>query len=300
MRPELIQAATLLRSAEPDSVSEAIRLLQSTVYSFSMKVCGHTEDAEDTTQEVLVRSLSHLVKIDDPRALAVWLYTAARNRCWRMRRRTVDAPKETLSLEELMPDEFELGLLLQDSAPSPESRVLSDEQDDLVHQAILGVPPQYRMVLVLHDMEDLDPDLIAQVLGIQPGTVRVRLHRARLRVRKEMNRLLREMPNTVKTKQEGRKRPGNNSGASQRGPECRELFANLSEYLEGNVEPQSCEAMRQHIEACPACISFIRDLRQAIDRCRKLDLKCSPEVSSHLRSLLTIEYLRLLETPTSK
>src|SRR5664279_3131455 len=120
MRLELIQAAKLLRSAEPDSVGEAIRLLQSTVYSFSMKVCGHAEDAEDTTQEVLVRSLSHLVKIDDPRALAVWLYTAARNRCWRMRRRTVDAPKETLSLEELMPDEFELGLLLQDSSPSPE------------------------------------------------------------------------------------------------------------------------------------------------------------------------------------
>src|SRR5664279_6650213 len=101
MRPELIQAAKLLRSANPDSVNEAIRLLQSTVYSFSMKLCGHPEDAEDTMQEV-VRSLPHLAKIEDRRALAVWLYTATRNRCWRMRRRPVDAPKETLSLDELM------------------------------------------------------------------------------------------------------------------------------------------------------------------------------------------------------
>jgi RNA polymerase sigma-70 factor, ECF subfamily len=300
MRPELIQAAKLLRRAEPDSMSEAIRLLQSTVYSFSMKVCGHTEDAEDTTQEVLVRSLSHLAKIDEPRALAVWLYTATRNRCWRMRRRTADSPKETLSLDELMPNEFELGLLLQDSAPSPESRLLSDEQDDLVHKAILSVPPQYRMVLVLHDMEDLESEMIAKILNIRPGTVRVRLHRARLSVRKEMNRLLQEMPDASPTQQKWRKRAGNKLGIPHRAPKCRELFANLSEYLDGNAEPQSCEEMRGHIEACPACISFIRDLRQTIDRCRKLDIKCDPLVSTRLRSLITIEYLRLLDTPNSK
>jgi RNA polymerase sigma-70 factor, ECF subfamily len=300
MRPELLQAAKLLRSAEPESVGEAIGLLQNTVYSFSMKVCGHPEDAEDTMQEVLLRSLPHLAKIENPRALAVWLYTATRNRCWRMRRRPVDAPKETLSLDELMPDDLELGLLLQDSAPNPESRVLSNERDDLVHKAILGVPPQYRMVLVLHDMEDLDPNLIAQILQIQPGTVRVRLHRARLSVRKEMNRILREMPDTIPSPREKRKTTPLKSGVPQRPPECRDLFANLSEYLDGNLEPQNCEEMQAHIDACPACVAFIRDLRLAIDRCRKLDLKCETEVSSRLRSMMTTEYLRLFELPTSK
>ena len=57
MRPELIQAADLLRRNTPEAVDEAIGLLQNTVYSFSMKVCGHPEDAEDTMQEVLSRSL---------------------------------------------------------------------------------------------------------------------------------------------------------------------------------------------------------------------------------------------------
>jgi RNA polymerase sigma-70 factor, ECF subfamily len=281
-------------------VSQAIGLLQSTAYSFSMKLCGHPEDAEDAMQEVLVRSLPYLAKIEDPRALAVWLYTATRNCCWRMRRRSVDAPKETLSLDELMPDDFELGLLLQDPSPSPESRVLSNERDDLAHKAILGVPPQYRMVLVLHDMEDLNPNLIAQVLQIQPGTVRVRLHRARLSVRKEMNRLLREMPNTIQVPRGRRKPTRMNSGVPKRPPECRDLFASLSEYLDGNMNAQSCEEMQEHIDACPACIAFIRDLRHAIDRCRNLDLKCEPQVSSRLRSLMTTEYLRLLESPTSK
>lgn len=300
MRPELIQATKLLRNTEPESVGAAISLLQGTVYSFSMKLCGHPEDAEDTMQEVLVRSLPHLAKLEDPRALAVWLYTATRNRCWRMRRRPVNAPKETLSLDELMPDDFELGLLLQDAAPSPESRVLSNERDNLVHKAILGVPPQYRMVLVLHDMEDLDPNLIAQILQIQPGTVRVRLHRARLSVRKEMSRILREMRNTTPSPREKQKATPLKPGTRQRPPGCRDLFANLSEYLDGNVDAQSCDEMQKHIDACPACVAFIHDLQQAIDRCRKLELKCEPQVLSRLRALMTSEYLRLLASPTTK
>ena len=51
MRPELIKAAELLRRNTPEDAEEAIALVQSTVYSFSMKVCGHPEDAEDISQE---------------------------------------------------------------------------------------------------------------------------------------------------------------------------------------------------------------------------------------------------------
>src|SRR4249920_2012215 len=96
MRPELTRAAELLQRKTPEALEEAIGLLQNTVYSFSMKMCGHPEDAEDTTQEVLFRSLAHLAKIQDPRALAVWLYTVTRNRCWRMRRKAAGAPARTL------------------------------------------------------------------------------------------------------------------------------------------------------------------------------------------------------------
>ena len=65
MRPELIQATELLHRNTPEDIEEAIGLLQSIVYSFSMKVCGHPEDAEDTMQEVLSRSIGHLARIQD-------------------------------------------------------------------------------------------------------------------------------------------------------------------------------------------------------------------------------------------
>jgi len=54
--------------------------------------------------------------------------------------------------------------------------------------------------------------------------------------------------------------------------QCREIFADLSEYLDGKLNPESCERMREHIEACPACVAFIQDLKRAIDRCRALEV----------------------------
>ena len=300
MRPELIRAADLLHINTPEAVEEAIGLLQSTVYSFSMKVCGHPEDAEDTSQDVLFRSLKHLAKIQDPQALAVWLYTVTRNRCWRMRRKVANAPKHLLSLDELMPDETELGLLVQDAAKSPEKNVLQSEQSHLLHQAVLRIPAQLRIVLVLCDMEELMTEQVAQVLNLQPGTVRVRLHRARLAVRKEMNERLDVTSGKTDRSGPTRKNSKNIQAiGSQRSMECRELFSNLSEYLDGRVEPATCDAMRRHIEACPACVAFLQSLRTAIDRCRSLTISCDASITLRLRSILTQEYLRLLSIPNA-
>jgi RNA polymerase sigma-70 factor (ECF subfamily) len=298
MRPELIQAADLLRSNTPEAIEEAIGLLQNTVYSFSMKVCGHPEDAEDTMQEVLSRSLKHLAKIQDPQALAVWLYTVTRNRCWRMRRTGASAPKHMLSLDDLMPDEVDLGRLLQDAGQGPEHNLIHAEQHQLLHQAVLRIPVQLRIVLVLHDMEELKTEQVAQILGLKSGTVRVRLHRARLFVRKEMSKMLDGASELAENHlSAGKKSKGNRAKNGQRPAECRELFSNLSDYLDDRVEPLTCEEMRVHIEACPTCVAFLRDLRGAIDRCRSLDISCDTAVAPRLRSILTQEYLRLLATP---
>ncbi len=298
MRPELIQATELLHRNTPEAVEEAIGLLQNAVYSFSMKVCGHRQDAEDNMQEVLSGSLGDLVKLQDPQDLALWLYTVTRNRCWRMRRKGGSAPRRILSLDELMPDGAELGRMLRDAAESPESMLLHAERHHLLHQAVLHIPVQLRIVLVLHDMEELTTEQIAQILDLQPGTVRVRLHRGRLSVRKEMNRMLEASPSQATYPERDRtKSKGKRSKSGQRPTECRELFSNLSEYLDGRIEPRSCEEMRGHIEACPACVAFLRNLRVAIDRCRSLEIPCDSAVAPRLRSILTQEYLRLLGMP---
>ena len=285
-----------MRSNAPAEIERAIGLLQNTVYSFSMKVCGHREDAEDTMQEVLSRSLQHLVRFEDPSALAVWLYTVTRNRCWRMRRKGTHRAR-VVSLDELMPGEAELERLAEDAAMRPDNRLLKAEERRLLQEAVHGLPTQLRTVLVLHDMEELDTEQVAQILALQPGTVRVRLHRARLMLRKEFGSLARALPRRRRTgKKQARGAKGGGDG--QRGAECRELFRNLSEYLDGRIEQPRCGEMGKHIEACPNCVAFIRDLRAAIDRCRALKLDCPAGAALRLRALLTREYLRLLETAT--
>jgi RNA polymerase sigma-70 factor (ECF subfamily) len=288
MRAELQEAVTLLRQSDEQSVQKAVLLLQRTVFSFSMKVCGHREDAEDTMQDVLLSSLPHLKKIEDARALSVWLYTAARNRCWRSRKR--QSYRKSVALDDLMPNEAELAALLAASAQSPEALAASHQDHHMVHEAVLQLPPPYRIVLVLHDMEELDTTQVAKVLGLQPGTVRVRLHRARLLVRQQMDQLLRRHPEQASP-------PAVSSSATprMRPPQCREIFGNLSEYLDGRMETKSCHQMQAHIEACPACIAFIQDLKAAIDRCRKLEIPLESETGTTLRRVLAEEYLRLIE-----
>jgi RNA polymerase sigma-70 factor (ECF subfamily) len=168
---------------------------------------------------------------------------------------------------------------------NPENDALRAEQQNHLHEAVLKLPPALRLVLVLHDMEELESEEVARILGLQAGTVRVRLHRARLALRKEMARVLEGLPNTpAATKMKPIRRP----------EECREIFANLSEYLDARLAPASCEQMRVHIEGCPTCVAFIKDLRGVIDRCRQSSSVCDPRVAARLRSMMTQELLRLV------
>lgn len=279
MRSDVERAIALLRKGDAESVDRALALLQGTVLSFGMKLCGQREDAEDTAQEVLFHALPHLAKLGDSRALSAWLYTAAKNRCWTGRRRATY--RNAVALEELIPSDGELSALLTAPEASPEHEALRRQDHQMLHEAILSLPAQYRMVLVLHDMEELDTELVAKILSIQPGTVRVRLHRARLLVRQALARSTQPRRRTKERKK------------ARRPVECREIFTNLSDYLDGEMEAESCERMRQHIEACPACVAFIQDLKRAIDRCRDLQVCPEREARPALRRLLTEEYLRL-------
>src|SRR5215472_62367 len=188
MRAEIEKAVEMLQHGDDANVEHALALLQNTVFSFSMRVCGQREDAEDTMQEVLLKSVPQLPKFDSPKALVVWLYKVAKNRCLMNRRKSKFAPTRELSLEELMPDRKELEQLSSDGKVNPESLAIHSEEASRLRNAVQKLPPQYRIVLVLRDMEGLTDDEVAEITGVRAGTVRVRLHRARLFVRKELMR----------------------------------------------------------------------------------------------------------------
>jgi RNA polymerase sigma-70 factor, ECF subfamily len=277
------QALELIRENRPESIDRALALLQNTIYSFSMKVCGHPQDAEDTMQEVLLKSLPYLPKFESSQALSVWLYKVARNRCLSNRRGQKNAVRRHVSLDELMPNRRELRELIESKELSPETRVLRGESEQSLRDAVLKVPPQYRFVLVLHDMEGLNTAEVARVTGLREGTVRVRLHRARLMVRQHLAPMAKA----------GRLTPGRHAVAAEapkRSRRCQRMFAALSDYMDGLFEDVHCEEIEKHLHECKPCVAFFDSLKSAVDQCRSYHPHCDAGRAKELREELLRRY----------
>jgi RNA polymerase sigma-70 factor (ECF subfamily) len=286
MRADIEQAVALLRRGDQAALEQALGLLQNTVFSFSMRVCGQREDAEDTMQAVLLKSVPYLPKFDSPKALVVWLYKVAKNRCLMSRRKSKFAPVRELSLEELMPDRKELEQLSADGRINPEAYAIHSENASQLREAIQRLPAQYRIVLVLRDMEGLTDDEVAEITGLRPGTVRVRLHRARLFVRKEM--ISARKPRTLKPSP-----PVISSEKPPRPARCKELFAELSNYLDDQLDDSLCGELEKHIGGCGPCQVFLASLEATIEQCRKAPAECpTSKEATRLRKELVRNYKR--------
>jgi RNA polymerase sigma-70 factor (ECF subfamily) len=294
MRSEIEQAVQLLQRGDDGALEKALALLQNTVFSFSMRVCGQREDAEDTMQEVLLKSVPYLPKFDSPKALVVWLYKVAKNRCLMSRRRSKFAPNPNLSLEELMPDRTELEQLKTDGSINPEAFAIRSEEAGQLRDAIQKLPPQYRMVLVLRDMEGLTDEEVAEITGLRSGTVRVRLHRARLFVRKELMKGFRPRRGraAVASRTSFHEQPSNEQPRPAR---CKAMFAELSNYLDEQLDDSLCEELERHLSGCEPCTAFFSSLEATIEQCRKSPAEDPDRQKAvELRMKLLADYERLV------
>ncbi len=297
MRPEIEQVIQLIQRNDQKSLEEALGLLQKTIFSFSMKVCGQRQDAEDTMQEVLLKSVPNLPKFDSPKALMVWLYKVAKNRCLMSRRKSKFAPKEDLSLEELMPDRQELQKLSGSPEGTPETSLLRRENAKHLREAVQRLPAEYRLILVLHDMEELSDADVAEITGLRLGTIRVRLHRARLFVRKELAKQDQHRIRHPKARPAG----AIHTSALPRQRRCKEMFAELSNYLDNELDDSLCEELEKHIGGCEPCKAFLSSLEKSIQQCRTAPNESpDPRVAARLRRDLLAEYQSLMANITRR
>ena len=283
MRAEIEKAVELLQKGDGASVDQALALLQNTVFSFSLRVCGQREDAEDTMQEVLLKSIPQLPNFNSPKALLVWLYKVAKSRCLMSRRKSKFAPAHELSLEELMPDRDELEELTATGTINPEAFAIRSEQSARLREAVQKLPPPYRIVLVLRDMEGLTDDEVAEITGVRPGTARVRLHRARLFVRKELMRTW--MAGGAK-----RIRAWTDRNQEHRPAHCKAMFAELSDYLDEQLDDSLCAELERHLDGCAPCQAFLATLAATIEQCRRTPADFASPQTAKLRRELMQKY----------
>jgi len=171
--------------ARPSPDFEALtRQHKDAVYRQMLRVCGNREDAEDVLVEALLKAYRHLEQLRDPAAFRSWLAQIGRRVCWQLKAREALLPLLELSTLE------QEGRELPGPAPTPEAQYARGQMRALLDTAIAALPPRYRSVYELRDIEDRPGDEVARQLGISRAAMKSRLHRARELVRNHLDAAL--------------------------------------------------------------------------------------------------------------
>lgn len=160
---------------------------QEVAYRFSLLVCGHPEDAEDVMQDALLNTYRYVSRIAEPEAFRTWLYTTVRNACLMKRRRHAGEPAHFVSLERGVPsNEGATPIEIVDQARPADQRLIDASTQERLREALKKLPPPYRMILVMREIEGLSTREVATVTAISEANVKTRLHRARLMLRRHL------------------------------------------------------------------------------------------------------------------
>jgi RNA polymerase sigma-70 factor (ECF subfamily) len=180
--------AALVRDAAGGDAAAMERLLvraQEVAYRFSLLVCGHVEDAEDVMQDALLQTYRHVREIDDAATFRTWLYTTVRNACLMKRRRRAGEPAHFVSVEQGAAPQAP-AIDVASPARRPDEQMVDAWIDRRLRAALVSLPPPYRMIVVLREIEGLTTKEVAAVTGISEANVKTRLHRAHAMLRKKL------------------------------------------------------------------------------------------------------------------
>jgi RNA polymerase sigma-70 factor (ECF subfamily) len=147
------------------------------VYNLALRMTGREEDARDATQDAFLTALRKLSSFRGEAAFTTWMHRVTVNASYDLLRKRRRAPLLNAPREE--------GLGPPEPSPVPDPSDAVDLSID-VRRALLAVPEDYRVAMVLHDVQDLPYDEVAAILGVPVGTVKSRLHRGRVALARAM------------------------------------------------------------------------------------------------------------------
>ena len=185
-RDEGDEDAALVTAAAAGDEGALERLLmraQEVAWRFSTSVCGHASDAEDAMQEALIKTYRYVGRIREPHAFRPWLYRTVRNACLMGRRKKAGEPARLQSWDDVLPGpEGPMRLDPPHPGRNPEQLAYNAALRRRLRRAMRGLPPQYRAVVFLREIEGLSTREVAQVMGMSEDNVKTRLHRARVQL----------------------------------------------------------------------------------------------------------------------
>ena len=150
------------------------------VYAITQRMTGNAEDAADMTQETFIKAFNSLSSFRGDSKFSVWLYRIATNVCLDFLRSRSRKPTVSLSMED--DDGEETQLDIADESQSPELLLERGLTRDAVRRGLNALPPEYRQILLLREIQGLSYEEISDVLSLEVGTVKSRIFRARKRL----------------------------------------------------------------------------------------------------------------------
>ena len=169
---------------------QLVQRYQERLFNTLVHVVGNAEDAKDTVQEAFVQAFLKLESFQGASAFYTWLYRIAFNAAitHRRRRGAMRSAEQNAAAAGLLRNSSEAGR--QNAADGPSERMEREERCRQVRQAISQLPEEHRVVLVLREMDGCCYETIAEILDLPVGTVRSRLHRARMQLREQLKEVL--------------------------------------------------------------------------------------------------------------
>ncbi len=164
---------------EPSAFGVLVRRYQDRLYNTVFRLVGNTEDAQDIVQEAFFSAYQSLKSFKGDSLFFTWLYRIAVNTAISLKR------KRKVLLRIDSGSEDPAGQEPRDPSPTldPSHSLDQAEQKQRVHRALARMSVEHRTVLVMKEMEGQKYETMAEVLGVPIGTIRSRLHRARLELR---------------------------------------------------------------------------------------------------------------------
>lgn len=157
------------RGGDREAFGELVEQYRDNVYRLAYRMCGNAYDADEAAQEAFVAAWRALPNFRGDAKFSTWLYRLTTNAAIDVMRR--EKRHQTVGDGEMME--------LADDADSPQETVERTEQQEAVQKALATLSEEYREVLLLRYMEELDYAEIAEVLQLPSGTVKSRINRAK-------------------------------------------------------------------------------------------------------------------------
>jgi RNA polymerase sigma-70 factor (ECF subfamily) len=171
------------REGNLEAFDRLVLKYQDRIYGTALQILGNREDANDIAQETFVKAYTKLDTFRQEAAFSTWLIRIAMNLAksklrWKKLRNFIPFIRET--------EEGEEELQVPDKGPGPQEILVQREFQEQLRNALARLPEEYREAIILRDIQGLSYDEIAGVLGIQSGTVKSRINRGRIQLRKEL------------------------------------------------------------------------------------------------------------------